>query len=153
MGTFCPRVYPHTMAEQVKFDKSLGLEGMYTEVYTFLPHTAPMIWAFAKLQWDHTLDIDALLWDFYSKMYGDAAPRMKQYFDLLERSWGEPREGRRGWVHRNIVNQALSVSPQAVDAGFGLLAKAAAATPTPRRSSGSRSTAPRSSMPATPSAP
>jgi len=132
MGTFTPRVYPHTMAEQIKFDKSLGLEGMYIEVYTFLPHTAPMIWALAKLQWDHTLDIDALLWDFYSKMYGTAAPTMKEYFDLLEHSWNQPRTGRRSWVHRNIMNQALSISPQAVDAGFKLLAKAAAATPDPK---------------------
>jgi len=132
MGTFCPRVYPHTMAEQVKFDKAHGLEGMYTEVYTFLPHTAPMIWAFAKLQWDHTLDVDALLGEFYAKMYGPAAPLMKQYFDLLERSWGEARPGRRGWVHRHIVNQALSISPEAVDEGLALLARAAAATGDPK---------------------
>lgn len=128
MGTFCPRVYPHTIAEQIKFDKSLGLEGMYTEVYTFLPHTAPMIWAFAKLQWDHTLDVDKLLGEFYTKMYGDAAPIMKQYFDLLERSWNTPRPGRDGWVHRSIVRQALSVSPEDVDEGLRLLEKAASAT-------------------------
>ena len=131
MGTFCPRVYPHTMAEQVKFDMKHGLEGMYTEVYTFLPHTAPMIWAFAKLQWDHRLDVDKLLGEFYAKMYGPAAPLMKEYFDLLERSWGEPRPGRRGWVHRHIVNQALSISPEAVDEGLGLLTRAASATGNP----------------------
>jgi hypothetical protein len=71
-GTMTPRFYPHHMAEQVKFDKSLGLEGMYTEVYTFLPDTAPMIWAFAKLQWEHTLSVDALLDEFYAKMFRDA---------------------------------------------------------------------------------
>ncbi len=125
MGTFCPRVYPHTMAEQVKFDKAHGLEGMYTEVYTFLPHTAPMVWAFAKLQWDHRLDVDKLLGEFYAKMYGAAAPVMKEYFDLLERSWGKPRPGRRGWVHRHIVNQALSISPEAVNQGLSLLTRAA----------------------------
>lgn len=124
MGTMTPRVYPHTMSEQIKFDKSLGLEGMYTEVYTFLPDTAPMIWAFAKLQWDATCDIDALLWDYYSKMFGPAAETMKQYFDLLERSWNTPRPGRRGWVHRNLRNQALAMSPEDVDAGFHLLTRA-----------------------------
>jgi hypothetical protein len=124
MGTFVPRVYPHAIAEQIKFDKSLGFEGMYTEVYTFLPHTAPMIWAFAKLQWDHTLGIDELLGEFYAKMYGPAAPIMKQYFDLLEESWNTPRPGREGWVHRNIVRQALSISPEAVDEGMALCQKA-----------------------------
>jgi len=129
MGTFVPRVYPHTMAEQVKRDKELGFEGMYTEVYTFLPHTAPMIWAFAKLQWDHNLDIDALLWEFYAKMYGPAAPIMKEYFDLLERAWNTPRSGRRvRWVHRNIKQQALSIGPEDVDAGLELLDKAMAVT-------------------------
>lgn len=123
MGTFTPRVYPHAMDEQIKFDKSLGLEGMYIEVYTFLPFTAPMIWSLSKLQWDHTLDIDALLDEFYTKMYGPAAPIMKEYFDMLEREWNTPREGRAGWVHRNIRNQALAVSPEAIDRGMEMLQK------------------------------
>ena len=126
MGCLTPRFYPHAMAEQIKFDKSLGLEGMYTEVYTFPPHTAPMIWAFAKLQWDHTLDIDSLLDEFYAKMYGSAAPAMKEYFDLLERSWNTPRPGRTGWVHRSLVMQALAMSPDDVDEGLKLLEKALA---------------------------
>ena len=135
MGTFTPRVYPHAMDEQIKFDKSLGFEGMYVEVYTFPPHTAPMIWALARLQWDHTLDVDDLLGEFYARMYGRAAPVMKQYFDLLERSWNTPRAGRTGWVHRNIVRQALAMDPADVDAGMGLLERAmtAAQAPQPRK--------------------
>ena len=132
MGTFTPRVFPHAMAEQIKFDKSLGFEGMYVEIYTFLPHTAPMIWALAKLQWDSALDVDALLGGFYEKMYGRAAPMMKQYFDLLERSWNTPRPGREGWVHRNMVAQALSVAPEDVDEGERLLREAAYATTDPK---------------------
>jgi len=124
MGCLTPRFYPHTMAEQMRFDKSLGLEGMYVEVYTFLPHTAPMIWALAKLQWDHTLDIDQLLEEFYAKMYAQAAPLMRRYFDLLERSWNTPRPGRTGWVHRDIVAQALATSPEDVYEGLRLLERA-----------------------------
>ena len=131
MGTMTPRYYPHTVAEQIKFDKSLGLEGMYIEVYTFLPNTAPMIWATAKLQWDHTLDIDALLKEYMSRMFGDAAGTVARYFDLLERSWSTPREGRDGWVHRNITRQALAMSPEDVDEGFRLLDQALAETDDP----------------------
>jgi len=119
-----PRYYPHHVDEQIKFDKSLGLEGMYTEVYTFLPHTAPMIWAFAKLQWNHHLNVDNLLNEFFTKMYGTAAPIMKRYFDLLERSYNTPRPGRRGWEHRNIVNQALTMSVEDLDEGLRLLDRA-----------------------------
>ena len=44
---------------------------------TFLPNTAPMIYATARLQVDQTLDVDDLLWDFYAKMYGPAAETME----------------------------------------------------------------------------
>ncbi len=124
MGCITPRVYARTMAEQLKFDKSVGLEGMYTEVYTFPANTGPMIWAFAKLQWDTTLDIDALLWEYYSKMFGSAAQTMKEYFDLLERSWNTPRPGRTTWAHRRLYVQALAMSPEDVDEGFRLLREA-----------------------------
>lgn len=127
LGTMTPRTYPHTMAEQIQFDKAMGLEGMYIEVYTFLPHTAPMIWSLAKLQWDDTLDIDRLLGEFYTKMYGPAAPAMKRYFDLLERSWNTPRPGRGAWCHRNLVAQAQAMSGADVDAAFALLREAASA--------------------------
>jgi len=121
---FTPRYYPHHMAEQIEYDKSLGLEGMYTEVYTFLPHTAPMIWAMSKLQWDHTLDIDRLLTEFCDKLYGTASPVVQRYFALLERSYNTARPGRGAWEHRNIVNQALAMSPEDVDAGLTLLQEA-----------------------------
>jgi len=128
MGTFTPRVYPHWMDQQLKYDKSLGFEGCYIEMYTFLPHTAPMIWAFAKLQWDHTLNIDDLLGEFYAKMYGPAAANMKQYFDALEASWMENRPGRdTDWVHSNVLAQAQSVTPQTVDRCLALLDDATAA--------------------------
>lgn len=121
LGTFTPRYYPHFMAEAIKFDKSLGMEGMYSELNTFLPHTAPMIWAFAKLEWDASLDIDQLLSEFMEKMFGAAAPTMTKYFDLLERSWNQPPPGRHDWEHRDIVIQALAISPQAVHEGVALL--------------------------------
>jgi len=124
MGTFAPRVYPHLMAEQIKLDKSLGFEGMYVEVYTFLPHTAPMMWAFSKLQWNHQLDVDQLLEEFYQKMFGPAADTMKQYFSTLEKSWNEMRPGHQGWDHRNILRQAVSISPDAARKAKALIDEA-----------------------------
>ncbi len=131
MGTMTPRVYPHTVAEQIKFDKSVGMEGMYIEVYTLLPNTAPMMWATAKLQWDHTLDVDELLDEYYARMFPETQRTMKTYFELLEDSWNTPRPGRTGWVHRNIIAQATSMSPAAVDQGFALLEKALGETDDP----------------------
>ncbi len=120
-ASMTPRFYPHHMDEQIKFDKSLGMEGMYAEVYTFLPHTAPMMWALARLQWDSRPPVDELLNEFYAKMYGPAAGVMKQYFDLLERSYNTPRPGRGAWEHRNLRNQALAISAEDMETAFALL--------------------------------
>jgi hypothetical protein len=114
------------MAEEMKFDKQHGLEGMYTEVYTFLPHTAPMIWAFAKLQWDASLDIDDLLNDFYTKMFGAGAADMQKYFSLLENCWNEDKPGFDRRVLGNIIQQALVMTPDNVQQCFDLLDAAAA---------------------------
>ncbi len=130
-GTFTPRVYPRLMDEQLKFDKSLGFEGSYIEMYTFLPHTAPMTWALAQLQWDTKKDVGALLDEFYQKMYGKAAPTMRSYYELLEQEWLHAPPARRGWEHKNILIQAVAISPQAVDQGMALLGKAAAEVSTP----------------------
>ncbi len=130
-ASIAPRFVPHAMDEQIKFDKSLGFEGMYVEVYTFLPHTAPMIWALARLQWDHTRPVDDLLDEFYARLYGPAAPIVKRYFDLLERSYAVARPGRGAWEHRNLANQALAISPEDLDAGLALLEEAANAAPDP----------------------
>jgi hypothetical protein len=124
MGTFAPRVFPHNMAEMMDVDHSLGFEGSYVEMYTFLPQTAPMIWAFAQKQWNPSLKIDDLLNEFYTKMYGPAAPTMKKYFDLMEKSWNTERPGHTGWVHRNLIHQVTSISSQAVNEGMNLLNQA-----------------------------
>jgi hypothetical protein len=132
LGTFVPRVFPHAMNDEIKLDKSLGFEGMYGEMYTFLPQTAPMIWALAQLQWNPKLNIDDLLNEFYTKMYGPAAPSMKKYFDLMEQSWMTPRSGHNtGWVSWNIVRQATSISPEAVHEGMDFLDQAMAQAKTP----------------------
>lgn len=124
LGTFTPRYYPHWMAEQMRLDKSLGFEGMYTELNTFLPHTAPMVWALAKLQWDASLNIDKLLDEFCTKMFGPAAPSLARYFELLEKSWNEWPPTRNDWEHRNIIIQAQAISPRAVDDGLAILGDA-----------------------------
>jgi len=131
MGTHVPRVFPHAIDESIKFDKSLDFEGMYVEVYTFLPHTAPMIWAFAQLQWEPQKNMDALLNEFYGKMFPSTTADVKKYFDLMETSWNTERPGHTGWVHRNIVHQATSISAEAVDEGMRLLNAAYAKAKTP----------------------
>lgn len=122
-ASFAPRVYPHLIDEEMKFDKALGFDGMYVEVYTFLPHTAPMIWAYAQLQWDTQQNMGALLGDFYGKMFPSTTASMKAYYDLLEKSWNTVRPGHTGsgWEHRDILRQATSISADDARRGMQML--------------------------------
>lgn len=139
LSSFTPRFYPHLLDEAIKFDKALGLEGMYSETYTFLPHTAPMLWCLAQLQWNAQQNVDVLLEDFYNKMYPSTHQQMKSYFNLLEKSWStgrHPRFGSRSsWVHRDVVRQAVSISAADTRTGQKLLDAAydAATTPIEKR--------------------
>jgi len=124
LGFLTPRVFPHAMAEGMKFDHSLGFEGVYNECYTLLPNTAPMMWMIAKLQWDTARDTEALLDEFYERMFGDAAATMKHYYALLERSWMTPRDGRLGWGHRDLRTQSRAMAVEDVAAAERLLEQA-----------------------------
>ena len=85
---WCDLPWPivHTVAADIPFFKSLGVEGLYTQ-YTqadiwsnFLVH-----YVAARLLWDHTTDVHALLEEFYRKFYGEAAEPMKRCHEALER--------------------------------------------------------------------
>ena len=45
------------------------------------------VWLFLKLGWDPYEDVDALIDEFCDKVYGDAAPYMKEYYDLVYKGW------------------------------------------------------------------
>ncbi len=124
LGSFTPRYYPHALDEQIKYDKSLGLEGMYVEVYTWLPVNAPMIWALAKLQWQPEADVDALLREYFERLYGPAAADVAAAYDILERSYATDRPNHQAWEHRRILAQAAALEVRDLDAAEARLAAA-----------------------------
>ena len=128
LGFLTPRVFPHAMAEGMKFDHGLGFEGVYNECYVILPNAAPMMWMVSKLQWNTGLDADTLLDEFYWRMFGGASAKMKEYYDLLEQSWMTPRTGRAGWGHRNLATQAYGMSLEDLDRAETIIASAREAT-------------------------
>lgn len=124
LGFLTPRVFPHAMAEGMKFDHQLGFEGVYNECYVVLPNVAPMMWMVAKLQWNTGLDADELLDEFYARMFGAASATMREYYALLEESWMTPRMGRSGWGHRNLSTQAHGMSVEDLDRAERLIVSA-----------------------------
>ncbi len=76
----------HTVAADIPHFKEIGVEGLYTQ------YTLGSIWSnflvhyvAARLLWDHTADVPAMLEEFYPKFYGRAAGAMKAYHEALER--------------------------------------------------------------------
>jgi hypothetical protein len=86
-GTWLDLPWPivHSVAVDIPYYKQMGYEGLHTQ------YTAQNIWSnflvhhvAARLLWDHTTDVDALLEEFYVNFYGNAAKPMKKYHELLE---------------------------------------------------------------------
>ncbi len=75
----------HTVAVDIPYYKSIGVEGVYTQ------YTAGSIWSnfipmyvVARLLWDHTTDVPAVLDELYTKFYGKAATPMRRWHEILE---------------------------------------------------------------------
>lgn len=79
-----PRVYPHLMAESLRFYDEVGAVAVTNEAYPTWWYAGPQMYLRAKLMWDPQQDPDAVLWDFYSGFFGPAAAPMKTFYDLLE---------------------------------------------------------------------
>ena len=47
----------------------------------------PNIYAATKIFWNNDLDVNAMMDDFYSKLFNAAAPEMKEFFETLEKKW------------------------------------------------------------------
>ena len=94
LGALAPRYYPHLLAEDLRHSKKIGLVAMHTEAYPYWSNYGPMIYLAARMMWDVTLDEDALLAEFFDRLYGPAAGEMSAFYRELEDTWMTPREGR-----------------------------------------------------------
>lgn len=84
-----PRVYPHLMAEALRFGADHGVIANYTEMYNNLGD-GPKAWLAARLMWNPYQDEDALLAEWYERMVGpDAAEDLEAYYALWETFWTE----------------------------------------------------------------
>ena len=75
----------HTVAADIPFYKSIGVEGVYTQYTTgsIWSNFIPMYVA-ARLLWDHTADAEAIVDELYLKFYGKAAEPMRRWHETLE---------------------------------------------------------------------
>ena len=87
LGWMLPRNYPHLMADRIRYLLAHHVVGYYAEMFTHWAHSAPMQHVITRLTWDSDLDTDEILDEFYTKMFHEAAPQMKRFYDIAERAW------------------------------------------------------------------
>lgn len=84
LAKLVPAYFPRTLAGVLKERKDQNFVVLYTEAHPGWPWTGPMHYVQARLWWDIDLDPDQLLEEYFTLLYGPAAPYMSRLFDLFE---------------------------------------------------------------------
>lgn len=104
-GYVVPRYYPHWVTKEWKQEfKRFPVTSMWLEFY---PKTRifelPRQYVLDELAWNQNADVETLLNDYFSNMYGPAAAAVRQFFDRLEEAFSRrpPRSAIADW--KNIA--------------------------------------------------
>jgi len=82
-----PRVYPHLIAENLRYAKEHGVVAHYIEMYHNIAD-GPKPWLISKLLWDPYQDVDVLLDEWCERMVGAAAAvELRAFYDFWEDFW------------------------------------------------------------------
>ena len=80
----------HSIKGDMPWYKEQGIQGVYTQ------YTTDNIWTLypghyvaARLLWDVTTDVDAVVARMYGDLFGGAAPHIKAYYGLMEKQMAE----------------------------------------------------------------
>ena len=88
-----PRVYPHLMADYLRFGRLHGVRMQYAEGYPNWGE-GPKLYLYLKLLWNPDIDVDATLDDWYERCVGKEAARdLKGYYAIWERFWTQTIPG------------------------------------------------------------
>lgn len=79
-----PFIIVHRLRDEIPACHELGVKGWRVETFPNYGPQLPSMYVAAKLMWDHTADVDALLADFADKFYGPAAAPMLKYTILMD---------------------------------------------------------------------
>ena len=94
LGWFTPRVFPQIAARTLPYLPTVDVKGFYCEAYPYWAHIGPQLYLATRLLWDTSLDANAVLGEWYTRMFKEVAGEMQKYFETLERGWmNRGREG------------------------------------------------------------
>jgi len=95
LGWFTPRYFPNIVARTLPFLPTVDVKGFYCEAYPYWAHFGPQLYLAFRLLWDTSIDANAVLGEWYHRMFKEASEEIRKYFEILERGWMEmKREGK-----------------------------------------------------------
>lgn len=106
-GWITPRYFPTLAADDIKFIHANGAIGFYTSINLPYYMMAPKIYMTAQLLWKADQDAKEILNSYFTNLYGEAAPDMKEFYDILERYWTQPRKGY--WLQGGNLSQEFGI--------------------------------------------
>ena len=120
------------LAENLRYFRRNHVTGVFEEGSTSVYGKTEFIelksWVLAKLLWDPDQDTHALVEDFISGYYGDAAPYVMEYYNLLNDMLAASPE-----THFGIYDppRVEYLTPESIDKALALFEKAQAYTQSP----------------------
>jgi len=129
---------PHTdyLAAALRHAYANGARATYSEVYPNWGLDGWKVWIFAKLLWDPEQDTDALLDDFATGMFAEAAEPMRRYMDLCEEigrkriTVADPETGEDRWWFFRSPEQFLRWPAEEIERAQAILDEALVAAQT-----------------------
>ncbi len=101
LAKLVPAYFPTFLSEELNLRKELGGVMLCSEVGPGWPWKGPMHYVEARLWWDAGLDVDEVLEEYFSDLYGPAAPYMSELFSLFDEIHMRPRSGGFLYEHYN----------------------------------------------------
>ena len=80
------------LIEKIRAETEVGLEGGYLYIGQSYEQLGPAHVLLAKLMWDADADTEAIIADYFGKLYGDAAADVRAYYELLESRLAKVRD-------------------------------------------------------------
>lgn len=80
------------LIEKIRAETEVGLEGGYLYIGQSYEQLGPAHVLLAKLMWDADADTEAIIADYFSKLYGNAAADVRAYYELLESRLAKVRD-------------------------------------------------------------
>ncbi len=115
IGWLVPRYYPHRLAQDIRRMRDIGVKGIFAEDTPPWPAVGPSFYVVAKLWWDPDRDVDELIDEFHTTLFGPAAEPMARYWDRHEKLWLKQRPGK--WFEglADMTTQASMFSARDLD--------------------------------------